>query len=69
MAKYTHVGNIVGSDLCSAPGFIKVVALRETKSYWADKSGGLWLKSTGTLRGAGNFPMFRLDVSSITLKA
>jgi hypothetical protein len=62
----THQGFLVGVDSRTSPEFRRRIYLRETKFYWMDSGDVRWRKSDGHRTPRESFPMFRLDLSSIT---
>jgi len=62
---FTHEGYVVGCDARTPEGYRRKVSLRETKTLWISKDGERYRKNRGG-RVAGDWPMFRLDLDTIT---
>jgi len=65
--KFTHQGYISGSDARTRPDFKKLIKLRETKNFWVSEHGSKFRKLGFAGMGIGDWPLYRLDVKSITL--
>lgn len=65
--KYTHEGTIRGVDNRTPQAYQFRAALRETKLYWVTTHGMKYRKKSG--RGMGDWPLFRLDLDSVTPRA
>jgi len=57
---------MVGSDARSPAKFSKLVKLRETKNFWVSEHGTKFHKTGFAGSGVGDWPMYRLQVETIT---
>lgn len=62
---FTHKGYIVGNDNRTPAGWRRLVSLRETKTFWIDKTGNKYRKANGSQVGIGKWAVSRLDVETI----
>jgi len=67
MKKNTHTGFLVGNDARTPDGAKKKVDLRETSKFWS-ADGTFYRKSDGRMAGSSIFPLYQLDLESITPK-
>ena len=65
VSRFTHEGTIKGVDNRTPDGYQFREALRETKRYWVTTHGIKYRKAGG--RGIGDWPLYRLDLDSVTL--
>ena len=61
--KFTHTGFIVGCDNRISENYRKKIKLRETEKFWISEYGVKYRKTS--LRGIGDWPLYRLEEGSI----
>ena len=62
----THTGIIEGCDARTSDKHRRRIQLRETKFYWINQFGQKYSKQKDGY-GLGNWPMYKLDLTSINL--
>jgi hypothetical protein len=62
--KFTHTGILRGYDARTPDNYRRKMLLRETKNFWVTQFGAKYRKDTG--RGMGDWPMYKLDLKTIT---
>ena len=62
----THTVRVVGCDARTPTGYSRLIKVRATKTMLIEQNGTRWQRSSGYMITSNRFPVYRLDLDTLT---